>query len=228
MDESIKTQLIKKTAAEGTKAVLKQGAEILGAQHVAKVAAREGAKYAATVASQKGAEAGVSVATAQAAARYATNVAASKATAETLAKSAGAAAGIVIAPIAEVITLARDGQEHSGAEYTEAGMRGVVSGAAGTLATVAAGAAAGSVVPGAGTVVGAVAGLAASLQVNSWLKENSALQSAADEVVEVVEGIADLASDAADAFNDGLENVLEVGEELLTAAWKSVRWAVGF
>ncbi|MEU1815918.1 hypothetical protein ABZ543_12080 [Streptomyces roseifaciens] len=136
MDDDSKTALLQAAVREGAKAAFQTGAEVVGAQMVA----REAIKYTATVASQKGAEAGVSVATAQAAARYATSMA----TAGALAKAAGPAAGVVAGPIVEVIALARDGEEHSRAEYTEAGMRGLASGAA----SVAAGAVAGSVVAG--------------------------------------------------------------------------------
>lgn len=219
MDEGDKTKIYQSAIKEGAKATFEQGAKYLGGRHVAQVTARETAKYVATVTSQQGAEAGAAVVAAKAAAQYTSKVAASQAAAATWAKVAGPAAGVVVAPIAECITLARDGQEHEAADYTEAGMRGFASGAA----AAAAGAAVGSVVPVAGTAVGAVVGVAVSLGVNSWLKENAFLESAAQETVEIAEGIADLAGDTLEVMEAAVETVFEATEEVLSGAWKGLR-----
>ncbi|MFE2518222.1 hypothetical protein [Streptomyces mirabilis] len=174
--DDLKTELIKTTAREGLKVLFTKKAESLGAEMVG----REAARYAATLVGGEGAEA-----IAQAGARYATT----EATAQTLVKVAGSLAGAVSTPIIEVVLLARDDEFHDAEEYVEAGMRGLISGAAGAVGGIAFGA-----VPVVGPVAGPVASAAASCYVNGRLKESKALAGAAQQVVEVGETVAEVMS----------------------------------
>ncbi|MGH4029217.1 hypothetical protein ACQB60_09815 [Actinomycetota bacterium Odt1-20B] len=119
------------------------------------------------------------------AARYAT----AKGSAQTLVKVAGPLAGVVSTPVIEVALLVRDDEFHDTEDYVEAGMRGLVSGAAG-----AAGGIAGGAVPVVGPVLGPVAGATTSYYVNARLKESKALAGPAQQVVEVGESVAEVMS----------------------------------
>ncbi|MEV0445797.1 hypothetical protein AB0I84_40065 [Streptomyces spectabilis] len=174
--DDLKTELIKTTAREGLKVLFTRKAESLGAEMVG----REAARYAATAVGGGGAEAIV-----QAGTQYATT----KATAQTLVKVAGPLAGAVSTPIIEVVLLAVDDEFHGAEEYVEAGMRGLISGAAGAVGGIALGA-----VPVVGPVAGPVASVAASYYVNGRLKESKALEGAAQHVVEVGENVAEVMS----------------------------------
>ncbi|MFF7888979.1 hypothetical protein ACH40F_51710 [Streptomyces sp. NPDC020794] len=203
MTSEIASKAITETGSMAVKMLVEAGAKELGTRHIARVTAQETARYAAVVASQRGVEATASgmVATARAAVRYTTKVGASQAKAQLWSKVATNSVGIVTTPLFECAALKLDREEHTGAEYAEAGVRGAVSaasGAATTLATsalltslmtsAAAGAAAGSVVPGPGTLAGAMVGLAAagvgagaSAGVNYLLKKNAALPHLAEK-----------------------------------------------
>ncbi|CAL9645112.1 hypothetical protein SUDANB32_06444 [Streptomyces sp. enrichment culture] len=174
---AIASKVITTTGSKAAKILVEAGAKELGTRHVARVTTQEAARYAAVVASQKGLEATASgiMTTSQAAARYATKVAASQATAQVWTKVATNSVGVITTPLIECAALKLDGKKHTGAEYAEAGVRGAVTGASGAVVTVAtsaaltslmtgaaAGAAAGSVVPGPGTLAGAVIGLVAA------------------------------------------------------------------
>ncbi|MFE0100622.1 hypothetical protein [Streptomyces sp. NPDC059009] len=169
-------ELIKAVTREGSKVLFTTKAEALGAEMVG----REAARYAATVVGGEG-----SVAVAQAGARYATT----KATAQTLVKVAGPLAGVVSTPVIEMALLAVDDEFHDAEDYVEAGMRGLISGAAGAAGGIAAGA-----VPVIGPVAGPVAAVAANYYVNARLKESKALAGAAQQVVDVGENVAEVAS----------------------------------
>lgn len=159
---------------------LRQGAKLaagtLGAAHVATVTTRETARYASNVAATRAA--GGIAATygpRRAAELAASNIGAAQAGAERLSKVAGPVAGVVISPLMEMAALKLDGQDHTRAEYEDAALVGVASGAAsavaGLAASAAAGAVYGSVVPGIGTAVGLVAGVAAGIAARSGVRE---------------------------------------------------------
>ncbi|MFI7315786.1 hypothetical protein [Streptomyces venezuelae] len=123
----------------------------------------------------------------QAGARYAMD----ESTARTMVKVAGPLAGVVSTPIIEIVLLARDDAFHDAEDYVEAGMRGVISGAAGAAGGIAFGA-----VPVVGPVAGPVATVAAAGYVNRRLKESKALEGAAHQVVEVGENVAEMTTRA--------------------------------
>ncbi len=200
--EKITPKLVAVSTAKTVKMLVEAGAKEVGAKHVARVTAESTAKYAAAVAAvkmatQQGADAVSGIhAVSAAASRHVTTVAASQASAQMWIKVAGKGVGIVATPIAECAALAFDGQEHSGADYAEAGVRGAVSAATGVAATaatsalissiltsMAAGAAAGSVVPGPGTLAGATIGLVTacagagvSIGANSWMNKKKVVK----------------------------------------------------
>lgn len=203
MTSEIASKVITATGNKAAKMLVEAGAKELGTRHIARVTAQETARYAAVVASQRGVEATASgmVTTTRAAVRYATKVGASQANTQLWSKVATNSVGVITTPLFECAALKLDGEEHTGAEYAEAGVRGAVSGAsaaAATLATsalltslmtgAAAGAAAGSVVPGPGTLAGAMVGLTAAgvgagagAGVNYLMKKKNALPRLAEK-----------------------------------------------
>ncbi|MDX3839522.1 hypothetical protein [Streptomyces europaeiscabiei] len=201
-DEKIAPKLVAFTAEKTVEMLVEAGAKEVGTKYVARVMAESTAKYATAVAavrvaSEQGADAASCIrAVSTAASRHVTTVAASQASTQMWIKVAGKGVGIVATPIAECAALAFDGQEHSGADYAEAGVRGAVSAATGVAATaatsalissiltsVAAGAAAGSVVPGPGTLAGAAIGLVTacagagvSIGANFWMNKKKVVK----------------------------------------------------
>lgn len=148
-----------------TSATIKVAADKLATQLVTRAAAREMAAIGATAAANTAAGGIGSLAVRDVCAQAAVNLAARRAAAKTITTVAGKAAGVLAAPVTEVVAMKLDGKDHDPRDYAIVAGCGAASAVTGMLA----GAAVGSAVPFVGTAVGAVVGFTACTALKAQL-----------------------------------------------------------